>query len=173
MPQLSENDLLKACIALNRKAQYELYERYKTAMFSTLYRMLGNKEEAQDALQDGFVQVFMRLTDFRQQSTLGAWIKTIMIRQAIGKLRKTNWTTPLDSLSTDTPFVPPDSLEGQQIETYILALPEGCRAVFLLVEVEGYSHKEVAEMLQISEGTSKSQLSYAKKLLRKTIENEK
>lgn len=173
MPNLSENDLLKACIALDRKAQYELYERYKTAMFSVLFRMLGSTEEAQDALQEGFVQVFIRLTEFRQQSTLGAWIKTIMVRQAIGKLRKTSWTIPLDSQMMDMPFVPPDSLEGQQLEAYILELPEGCRAVFLLIEVEGFSHKEVAEMLQISEGTSKSQLSYSKKLLRKAIENEK
>lgn len=168
----SENLLIEGCLNRQRTAQFDLFEQYKTAMFSTLYRMLGDHDDAQDALQDGFVEVFKRITDFRKESTLGAWIKTIMVRQAIGKLRKQRFTEDIDE-TPDLPFTPPDEMSGAAIEQAILQLPEGCRAVFLMIEVEGYAHKEVAEMLGISEGTSKSQLFYAKKLLRNLLKDER
>ena len=141
-------------------------------MFSTLYRILGNHDDAQDALQEGFVQVFKRIGDFKKQSTLGAWIKTIMVRQAVARLRKKKWLEPVENLP-DVAFIPPDDMLGEVIEAAILKLPEGCRAVFLLIEVEGFAHREVAEMLAISEGTSKSQLFYAKRILRDLLKDER
>jgi RNA polymerase sigma-70 factor (ECF subfamily) len=168
----SENILIVGCINSQRTAQFQLFEQYKSAMFSTLYRMLGNYDDAQDVLQEGFVQVFKRIQDFKKQSTLGAWIKTIMVRQAIARLRKKQWLETVENLP-DVAFSPPDSMLGEAIEAAILKIPEGCRAVFLMIEVEGYAHKEVAELLEISEGTSKSQLSYAKKLLRNLLKDER
>lgn len=148
-------------------AQRELFLSYKDAMFSVLYRLLGNIEEAEEALQDGFVKVFKSLSSFQSKSTLGAWMKTIFVREALQRLRKVQplsneeeKVVNVESITFD------DSLTGEVLEKAILSLEDGFRSVFLLIEVEGYKHREVADMLQISEGTSKSQLSRAKKKLK-------
>ncbi|WP_317194798.1 RNA polymerase sigma factor [Hymenobacter telluris] len=162
-----EHLLLTACLSQDRQAQYRLYQRYKTAMFSCALRILGNNHElAQDALQDAFVDVFRQLASFRQQSTLGAWIKTIVVRRALATLRREQRMEVYDQERHPEPLVAwHDNLTGEALEKAISELPAGYRSVFCLIEVEGYLHREVAEMLGISEGTSKSQLFHAKKLL--------
>lgn len=140
-------------------------------MFSTTYRILNNYENAQDALQDAFIQVFRDIRQFRGTSTLGAWIKTIVVRSALHKLRteKRLELELLDS-SFEESFVPvPEYLNSEYLEKAILTLPDGCRTVFLLVEVEGYSHAETAKMLNVTTGTSKSQLFHARKLLKQRL----
>jgi RNA polymerase sigma factor (sigma-70 family) len=166
-PNVNEKALIKLCLNKDRTAQRELFLTYKDAMFTVLYRLLGNTEEAEEALQDGFIKVYNHLLSFQQKSTLGAWMKTIFIREALQRLRKTNL------LDSDSPKVEDaesisfdDSLTGEVLEKAILSLDDGFRTVFLLIEVEGYKHREVAEMLQISVGTSKSQLSRSKKKLK-------
>lgn len=138
-------------------------------MFSTVFRLLNDYDVANDALQEGFVEVFRNLHSFRQESTLGAWIKTIMVRQALRQRRLFPVFEPLDTATHDRPVDMPDTVTGEQLDTAIRSLPDGCRAVFLLAEVEGYPHREIAQMLNISEGTSKSQVSYARKLLRQKL----
>lgn len=167
---MNEKALIKQCIKQDRTAQRELFLAYKDAMFSVLYRLLGNTEEAEEALQDGFVKVFRYLHSFEQKSTLGAWMKTIFVREALQRLRKTNVleneeskVTNVESISFD------DSLTGEVLEKAILSLEDGFRTVFLLIEVEGYKHREVAEMLKISIGTSKSQLSRSKHKLKSIL----
>jgi RNA polymerase sigma factor (sigma-70 family) len=162
-----EHLLLTACLAQDRQAQYRLYQRYKTAMFSCALRILGHDHDlAQDALQDAFVDVFRQLASFRQQSTLGAWIKTIVVRRALATLRREQRMEVYDQERHPEPLVAwHDNLTGEALEKAISELPAGYRSVFCLIEVEGYLHREVAEMLGISEGTSKSQLFHAKKLL--------
>ncbi|WBO84814.1 RNA polymerase sigma factor [Hymenobacter yonginensis] len=162
-----ETLLLAGCLAQDRTAQHQLYQRYKSAMFSCAMRMLGNDRElAQDALQEGFVDVFRHLGSFRQQSTLGAWIKAIMVRRALRVLRREQRMEIYDDQRHPEPMVGwHDSLTGEALDKAISELPAGYRAVFCLVEVEGYQHREVAELLGITEGTSKSQLYHAKKLL--------
>ena len=151
----------------DRNAQRELFLAYKDAMFTVLYRLLGNTEEAEEALQDGFIKVFSHLASFQQKSTLGAWMKTIFVREALQRLRKTNLLESATSKDEDAISVSfDDSLTGEVLENAILSLEDGFRTVFLLVEVEGYKHREVAEMLKISVGTSKSQLSRSKKKLK-------
>lgn len=151
----------------DRNAQRELFLAYKDAMFTVLYRLLGNTEEAEEALQDGFIKVFTHLSSFQEKSTLGAWMKTIFVREGLQRLRKTNLVDSDSDLVEDTESVSfDDSLTGELLEKAILSLEDGFRAVFLLVEVEGYKHREVAEMLNISVGTSKSQLSRSKKKLK-------
>ncbi|WP_266363030.1 RNA polymerase sigma factor [Tellurirhabdus rosea] len=167
-PEPTERDLVERCRIHDRTAQRLLFERYKRAMFTKAFRILNDADHAHDVLQDAFVEVFRSLHSFRYQSTLGAWIKTIVIRQALRKLaRESRFETLTDQ--HDQPMTVPDTLTGQQLDAAIRALPDGARAVFLLIEVEGYAHREVADLLAISEGTSKSQLSYAKKLLRKQL----
>lgn len=164
-----DNSLIQRCLQQDRTAQRQLYEKYKSAMFSVAYRILADHEDANDALQEAFIAAFTDLHSFRQDSTFGAWLKTIVIRKA---LYKNKWQHKHEgyqmAAEQETPTFP-DSLTGEMLDKAIRNLPDGCRAVFSLIEVEGYSHKETAVLLQISEGTSKSQLYYAKKLLQTAL----
>mgnify|MGYP002778248015 CR=1 FL=1 len=168
IPDTSERNLVEGCLRNDRQAQRRLYELYKKAMFSRAFRLLNDYDEANDALQEAFVKVFRDLRSFRFQSSLGAWIKTILIREAVRRQQQRFFVEPITDSLLPPPDLP-DTLTGEQLDAAIRQLPDGCRAVFLLLEVEGYTHRETAEMLGISEGTSKSQLSHAKKLLRKQL----
>lgn len=163
-----ENVLIAKCLKNDRMAQKELFVLYKDAMYTVLYRMLGNVEDAEDALQEGFISIFKNLPSFRGDGSLGGWMKTIFIRIAIKKLHSKTFFSETDDIP-DTEITFDDSLTGELLEKTILSLDKGYRTVFLMVEVEGYKHKEVAEILEISEGTSKSQLSRAKNILRKKL----
>jgi len=165
----NETELVAACRQNERKAQKELYYRYCNAMYTTVYRILNDADEANDALQEAFLQVFRDLGKFRGESTLGAWIKTIVVRTAVRRIKKEDWQVGLDDaagLSCEASHL----VNGEYLEKVILSLPAGYRTVFLLTEVEGYTHQEVAGMLGISEGTSKSQLFHARRLLQRTLE---
>ncbi|WP_229312269.1 RNA polymerase sigma factor [Larkinella punicea] len=173
-PDISESELVDFCLRRDRPveqrmAQRLLFERYKRAMFSVALRILNDSDHANDALQDAFVEVFRHLASFRFQSTLGAWIKTIVVRQALRK-QQLEWRfETIDEQFHDQPVEVPDTITGAVLDAAIRSLPDGARAVFVLAEVEGYKHHEIAAMLNISEGTSKSQVSYARKLLRKKL----
>ena len=169
---MTEAEILHGCKNGDPRAQKQLYDRYKRAMYTVCYRITGDFESANDTLQEAFVKIFTHLDQFRQESTLGAWIKTIVVRTALTKIRKKVTLEPIDNNAglPDQALRWDHHLDADYLEKAILALPEGYRAVFLLIEVEGYGHKEVAEMLQISEGTSKSQLFHAKKRLRESLQ---
>jgi RNA polymerase sigma factor (sigma-70 family) len=163
-------ELVGRCLAHDRLAQRTLYEQYKRAMFSTALRITNDSDQAHDALQDAFVAVFRSLDQFDGRATLGAWIKTIVVRQAIRQHKREGRFETLDETRHDAAAPPwPDALTGAELDAAIGSLPDGARTVFLLIEVEGYSHQETAALLGVSEGTSKSQLSYAKKLLRNRL----
>lgn len=166
----SEHELIDACINHNRLAQKQLYEKYKDAMFTIAYRITGDFGLAGEALQDGFLRVFKGLHQFRRSSSLGAWIKTIIIRAALTKVKSKIVYDELTPGTTSSYIDWGNYMEAEHLEKAIASLPEGYRAVFVLIEIEGYTHKEVAAMLTISEGTSKSQLFYAKKKLRTLID---
>ena len=168
-----EKELVKKCLDNDRTAQRELFLKYKDAMYTILLRILNDQEEATDALQDTFISVFKGLESFKFQSTLGAWIKTITVRTGINKQRKLNklYFDSIDDISSE-PVIWPEGMTGDTLEKAISSLPDGYRSIFILIEVEGYSHKEVAEMLQVSVGTSKSQLHYAKKTLRNLLDGQ-
>lgn len=167
MDNTKQNILINNCLKGDRTAQKELFDNYKDAMFTVCLRITGNSDDAADALQDGFITVFQSLKSFRGDSKIGAWIKTIIIRSAIKKLRKIHF----ESVSNlpDEPYSIESELSGEDLHNAILKLDKGFRTVFLLYEVEGYSHKEISEILKITEGTSKSQLHYAKKKLQLII----
>ena len=160
---------MKRCLDLSSDAQRELYDRYKDAMYTLLYRLIGNEEDAADALQEAFIQVFKGLKNFRYRSTLGAWIKTIVVRAGISQLNKSIPIHDHAYMTLNNTCTEDENLLGYYLEQAIHQLPKKCRAVFILVEVEGYAHHEVADIMDISIGTSKSQLSYAKKLLQKSL----
>ena len=160
-----EIDLVQQCLANNRLAQKKLYDKYKQAMYTLAYRITSDFDQANDVLQDAFLQVFRGLKNFRGESTLGAWIKTIVVRTAYKQIRKTAFIIPITEYKKEV-IDWGNHLDTEYLEKAIQALPDGYRAVFVLVEIEGYTHKEVGEMLQISAGTSKSQLYHAKRRLR-------
>ena len=134
-------------------------------MFTIAYRIVNDYDIANDALQEAFIQIFRDIKQFRGDSTLGAWIKTIVVRTAIRKFKKEAMFSQFGVHQNGENISWPGEMTGEDLEKAILSLADGCRTIFLLIEVEGYKHKEVAEMLNISEGTSKSQLHYAKKQL--------
>jgi RNA polymerase sigma factor (sigma-70 family) len=169
--EISESKLIALCLADDRHGQEMLFNQYKKAMFSKVLRILNDYDEANDALQEGFIEVFKNLASFKADATLGAWIKTIMVRQAIRRQKNMDMLVSLDIEQHDLTYEVSDTFTAQMLDVAIKSLPDGCRTVFLLIEVEGYAHKEVAAMLNVSEGSTKSQLNYAKKLLRKKLAN--
>ena len=169
---MTEAELVQSCLKNDRTAQKNLYDKYKRAMYTLCYRITGDFDTANDVLQEAFIKVFRGLPSFRAESTLGAWIKTIVVRTAYSHLRKEKmFFESLDEVRPDARVDWGHYLDAEYLEKAILALPEGYRTVFILVEVEGYGHKDVAKMLGISEGTSKSQLFHAKKKLREMLKN--
>ncbi|MDP5171191.1 MAG: RNA polymerase sigma factor [Bacteroidia bacterium] len=169
-PRPEEQRLVSLCLVQDRLAQKALYDRYKDAMFTLSLRVLNDEELAQDALQESFLAVFSSIDRFRGESTLGAWIKTIVVRTAYRKLRKEQHPTEELSHEKEGELIDwGDYLEAEYLEKAIASLPAGYRSVFVLIEVEGYAHKEVADMLGISVGTSKSQLYHAKRYLQRIL----
>ena len=166
-----ERELVQGCTRNNRIAQRDLYYKYCDAMFTIAYRIVNNRDDAHDALQDSFIQVFRDIEQYRFDSTLGAWIKTIVVRTSLRLLSKNRNLTFADMEETQSyeMVLIPDTLNSEYLEKVILSLPDGYRTVFLLTEVEGYTHEEAAKILGISAGTSKSQLHHAKKMLKNRL----
>ena len=148
-----------------------LFDNYKDAMYTVVYRILRDEELACDALQEGFIQVFTGLIYYRFDASLGSWIKTIMVRSALRILKKEPLKDDIEMDAVNDMIQWDTNLTGETLDKTIAQLSPGYRSVFLLIEVEGYSHQEVAEMLNISEGTSKSQLSRAKKILQERLKD--
>jgi RNA polymerase sigma factor (sigma-70 family) len=166
-----ERDLVRGCTHNDRIAQRDLYYRYCDAMFTIAYRIVNNRDDAHDALQDAFIQVYRDISQYRFDSTLGAWIKTIVVRTSLRMLSKNRNLsfTDMEEAQNEETILIPDTLNSEYLEKMILSLPDGYRTVFLLTEVEGYTHDEAAKILGITTGTSKSQLHHAKKMLKNRL----
>lgn len=167
--QTEEIELIAACIRHDRIAQKRLYEKYCKMMFTVTFRILNDYDNSNDALQEAFIEVFKNIGSFRNESSLCTWIKAIVVRKAINKLKRESKFEPLESVKNTEVYDWRDGFTAEYLNKAIFSLPDGARTIFTLIEVEGYSHKEVANMLNISEGTSKSQLYYSKQLLQKKI----
>lgn len=156
-------------------AQHELYNRYVNAMYHTIIRMVGSREDAEDITQEVFVKVFQKLDSFRNEATLGAWIKRIAVNAALNFLRRQQdfFTDPVDEGKTGESEPEIDETEWANnlalIHEGIKKLPAGCRTVLNLYLLEDYTHREVADMLGISESTSKTQYKRARRLLREML----
>lgn len=165
---LSEQELIDGCRKGDRSIQHALYERYSRKMLVVCLRYSKTTAEAEDILQEGFVKVFNALKDFRQESKLETWITRIMVNTALNSQRKKLYLYPMVDVE-DIDIAEADmSVSGMQLSQLlemIQSLPQGCQVVFNLFAIEGYNHKEIADMLGISEGTSKSQYARARSLL--------
>jgi len=164
-------------MANDKQAQYRLYQLYSRAMYNICFRMLGNESDAEDVLQNAFIDVFTKLHHFRFESAIGAWIKRIVVNNCINFLKKRRLEiVPLEdrevavsgSASNLNESTDP-LLNVETIKQAIPLLPEGYRVIFNMYLLEGYDHVEISEILGISVSTSKSQLNRAKAILRKII----
>ena len=166
----THRDLVERCKEGRRDAQFELYRLYSRAMYNTCLRMLNNPHDAEDILQSVFVEVFSKLESFRNESTIGAWIKRITVNKCINFLKSRRLAfqelnAMNDRVEDQTPE-PDVSYTVEKINRAVAGLPEGYRVVFSLYAIEGYDHEEISQILNISEATSKSQYSRAKAKLR-------
>ena len=169
---LSENELIEGCRKGSRALQKALYDRYCRKMLVVCLRYSKTTAEAEDIVQEGFVKVFQAIKDFRQESKLETWITRIMVNTALNVQRKKLYLYPMVDVTEIVLQEEEVSLSGlnvTQLLEMIQSLPQGCQIVFNLFAIEGYSHKEIAQMLGISEGTSKSQFARAKSLLQSKI----
>jgi len=171
-------ELVERCKRGNQKAQFELYQHYAKAMFNICMRMMGNREEAEDRLQEAFSEAFLKLDSFRFESTFGAWLRRIVINKCINalKARRMNFDLydemrPLEKNAISEPETDDDDfqLNVAKIHKAIEQLPDGFRTVFTLYMFEGYDHSEIAEILEITESTSKSQFSRARQKIKEMI----
>ena len=161
--------MIQRCIVGDSFYQKKLYKTYIQAMYNRCVRMCSDTEVAKDVVQESFIDVFANLSQFRGQSTLGAWIKTIVIRKAVAAIKKNQKMEmfPLEGLE----FIEDSNentieLDANKIHGAIKKLPLGARNVLTLHLLEGYKHHEIASILEISESTSKSQYQRAKRLLK-------
>ncbi len=161
--------LVEACKRGDRKAQYELYRLYSKSMFNVCMRILNHMGEAEDVLQEAFLDAFQKIHDFRQTSTFGAWLKQIVVNRAINQLRqrKVQWVEVEEAEYVGEEALLQDETdwEVERVRAAIQRLPDGFRTVLSLYLLEGYDHEEIAEVLGISESTSRTQYMRAKRKL--------
>ena len=169
--------IIEACKKGKDKARYELYQLYAKAMFNVCYRIMNNREEAEDMLQEAFTQAFMKLDTFRFESTFGSWLKRITVNTCINAInkRKVELTYCEEIYKYDS------AVENEETElNYTVAdvnkamekLPEGGRMVFSLYLLEGYDHVEIAQIMGITESTSKSQYMRAKRRIAEILKEQ-
>ena len=158
---------------MNRNAQRQVYEYLSPRLYHTCKRYLKIEAEIEETLADTFYAIFTKLDQLKETVAFEAWARRIAVNFCLAVLRKkTTFHVSLDELPYEPPGYEtgPATLEEEDLMQLLTYLPEGCRTVFNLFAIEGYSHKEIAAMLQISEGTSKSQLNFSKIKLRQLIQ---
>lgn len=168
-PQKLDTNLISNVLKGDRSAQFQLFELTKGMLYSACFRIVNDEDEANDILQDSYVEIFQKIHSLKHPEALLAWMKTITIRKAILQTRKKIQFEPIEDAEKETNDTFDSWFDADMLDQAIESLPAGARAVFLLLSVEGYSHREASNMLGISENTSKSQLNYAKTLLKKRI----
>lgn len=170
---VSENSLVEGCLKKSSKAQQAVYERYASKMFAMCTRYIKDNSEAEDILVIGFMKVFEKIGSFQNQGSFEGWIRKIMVNECLGYIRKNKnmfLEVELEKADREPDYqLLNNTLEEQDLLDMIEKMPTGYKTIFNLYAIEGFSHKEIAEMLQISENTSKSQLSRARIHLQKLL----
>ncbi len=168
------DELIARCRAGDRDAHYRLYKLYARSMFNVSFRITGREEDAEDAVQEAFISAFRNLERYRADATFGAWLKRIVVNKSINvlKRKKHEWMPDeeaWDIAEEETPVEYREELTVERVKKAIEGLPDGYRTVLSLYLLEGYDHQEIADILAISESTSKSQLNRAKAKLREKL----
>lgn len=171
---VSEIEIIDKCLAGDTRAQYQLYARYADAMLNVAYRILGNREDAKDVLQESFLKVFRELKTLKNKQGFAAWAKRIVVNTTINQAKKKGlklveltyqepkWENDLgDSEQIDFKF--------NQVKKALMQLPNGYRTVLTLYLIDGFDHNEIAQILNISKSTSLTQYSRGKKRLKEIL----
>src|SRR5690349_1122535 len=171
---MTEEAILQGCLRNESLAQRELYTRYSPKMLAVCYRFGHNREDAEDMLQEGFIKIFSQIHTFRNQGAFEGWIRRIIVHTCINHLKKNKkfnenvdimYATSLQVREESVPSI----VQAKQVVECIRLLPIGYRTVLNLYAIEGYSHKEIAGMLDIEESTSRSQYTRAKQMLEEIL----
>ena len=171
---MTEDAILQGCLKNQAAAQRELYNRYSPKMLAVCYRFAHNREDAEDMLQEGFIKVFLQMHTFQNKGAFEGWIRRIIVHTCINHLKKNKrFNESVDILHANSILIReetvPSIVQAKQIVDCIRALPIGYRTVLNLYAIEGYSHKEIADMLDIEESTSRSQYTRAKQMLEEIL----
>jgi RNA polymerase sigma-70 factor (ECF subfamily) len=168
-------NIVEECVSGNVRAQETLYRMLAPKMFGVCLRYSKDRTEAEDNLQEGFIRVFSYIKNFRHEGSLEGWVRKIMVNVSLEKFRKQNVMYPVDDVSLYDSRVETndiiEKLSADELIKIIQELPPRYRMVFNLYVMEGLNHKEISEEMQISEGTSKSNLARARDILKKKVEN--
>ena len=172
--ELFDLQLIRSCIDGDRKSQKVLYDRLASRMFSICLRYIGDRDQAADVLQDGFITLFSKLKDYKGEGSFEGWARRVFVTTALMSLRKKDALKMSEELEavrgmkTET-VSQVQNIGYKELMKVVTSLPPGFRTVFNMYAVEGYSHKEIAKMLGISETTSRTQFSRARVWLQKKI----
>ncbi len=171
---LSEKELYQQCVAGDRNAQKELFDRFSPKLLGICFRYSRSIEEAEDVLQDAFIRIFNYLPTYKNEGSLDAWLRRIVVNTALNNIKHSHHIydemkleTAMDVQSDVDKSM--DNYDSKLIWDSVQQLPEGYRIILNMHAIEGYSHKEIAEHLKIAEGTSRSQLMRAKQLLEELL----
>lgn len=165
--------LIEECRKGSSKAQFSLYDQYSKAMYNLAFRILNNREDTEDILQEAFVECFRNIKSFRFESTFGAWLKKIVVNKCINHIKKRKIDLAYYETLPVTIYEEEENVEYETEKIFrgIEKLPDGYRIILTLYLLEGYDHTEISQILGISESTSKSQYSRAKEKLRTLLSN--
>ena len=167
--------MIESCMKGDVRAQYQLYTLYSKAMYNICHRMTRQREEAEDLLQESFSYAFRKLSSFRFESSFGAWLKRIVVNTCINHLKKRRveliYTEDQKDALPEDDYVDYEDIKFQvdKVVRAMEKLPDGYRVVFSLYLLEGYDHKEIADILSITESTSKSQFLRAKQKIKEIL----
>ncbi len=175
---MTEELMLTGCLRNNANAQEALYNRFSPRMLGVCYRFAKNREDAEDMLQEGFIKVFMQMHQYRNEGALEGWIRRIVVHTCINVLKKNKkFSDSVDIIHANSVHVKeemiPSIMQAKQVVECIRTLPLGYKTVLNLYAIEGYSHKEIALMLDIEESTSRSQYTRAKAMLEEILVRKK
>ena len=165
---MTDSQLIKKCLAFDKNCQRMLYEKYSGQMYSVCLRYFNESFEAQEALQLGFIKVFKNLDSFKGDGNLGAWIRRIMVNESLNLIKKNkkyNAHITIDQIP-DYSYETPLDFDKEEIERIVKLMPLGYKTIFNLYVVDDYTHKEIAELLNITESTSRTQLRKARIFLK-------
>lgn len=171
---MNEQQLIEGCRKGERLAQKELYDVYSRKMMGVCLRYVSDRETARDLLQDGFVKIFTSMDSYSGLGSFEGWMRKIFVNCALEYLRKSDVLRDATNLDSTAELVQPDSsaisnMSAAELMNLVQELPTGFRTVFNLFAIEGYSHKEISDMLEITESTSRSQFTRAKQMLQRRV----
>ncbi len=171
---MTEELMLAGCLKNNATAQEALYSRFSPRMLGVCYRFAKNREDAEDMLQEGFIKVFTQMHQYRNEGALEGWIRRIVVHTCINVLKKNKkFSESVDIIHANSVHIKedmiPSIMQAKQVVECIRMLPLGYRTVLNLYAIEGFSHKEIANLLDIEESTSRSQYTRAKAMLEEIL----